>query len=94
MTSYSQHPEYMSESALNHTYHLASLQNASQASTNHFHFHSALEGRTLDHGFYRHMPIESQDSYNHESTASEPICPAPEGFPNVREFDQLMEKYD
>ncbi|PYH72516.1 integrase zinc binding domain-containing protein [Aspergillus vadensis CBS 113365] len=37
--------------------------------------------------------IESQDSQNESSMLSEPVIPPLDGFPNVREFDQLMKSY-
>ncbi|PLN77101.1 hypothetical protein BDW42DRAFT_188276 [Aspergillus taichungensis] len=37
--------------------------------------------------------IESQDSRNENTMLSEPVIPALEGFPDVREFDQLMKSY-
>ncbi|GCB19559.1 hypothetical protein AAWM_02444 [Aspergillus awamori] len=37
--------------------------------------------------------IESQDSQNENSMLSEPVIPPLDGFPNVREFDQLMKSY-
>ncbi|GES65612.1 hypothetical protein ATEIFO6365_0012000400 [Aspergillus terreus] len=37
--------------------------------------------------------IESQDSRNENTMLSEPVVPPLDGFPNVREFDQLMKSY-
>ncbi|OJJ95568.1 hypothetical protein ASPACDRAFT_36098 [Aspergillus aculeatus ATCC 16872] len=37
--------------------------------------------------------IEAQDSSNEHTMLSEPVVPPLEGFPNVREFDQLMKSY-
>ncbi|KAI9041720.1 uncharacterized protein KD926_006619 [Aspergillus affinis] len=37
--------------------------------------------------------IESQDSRNENTMLSEPVIPQLDGFPNVREFDQLMKSY-
>ncbi|KAB8240429.1 hypothetical protein F9C07_1563276 [Aspergillus flavus] len=37
--------------------------------------------------------IESQDSRNENTMLSEPVIPPLDGFPNVREFDQLMRSY-
>lgn len=37
--------------------------------------------------------IESQDSANECSMLSEPVVPPLDGFPDVREFDQLMKRY-
>ncbi|RAL07327.1 integrase zinc binding domain-containing protein [Aspergillus homomorphus CBS 101889] len=37
--------------------------------------------------------IEAQDSSNEHTMLSEPVLPPLEGFPNVREFDQLMKSY-
>ncbi|QSS56103.1 hypothetical protein I7I53_04217 [Histoplasma capsulatum var. duboisii H88] len=37
------------------------------------------------------VQVEDQTSYNENSMASEPVTPALEGFPNVQEFDLLME---
>ncbi|KAA8647540.1 uncharacterized protein ATNIH1004_006234 [Aspergillus tanneri] len=36
--------------------------------------------------------IESQDSRNENTMLSEPVIPPLDGFPNVREFDQLMKR--
>jgi hypothetical protein len=36
--------------------------------------------------------IESQESRNEISKLSEPVVPALDGFPDVKEFDQLMQK--
>ncbi|KAL4894653.1 hypothetical protein BDV59DRAFT_192495 [Aspergillus ambiguus] len=37
--------------------------------------------------------IESQESRNEYTMLSEPVVPPLDGFPNVREFDQLMKSY-
>lgn len=37
--------------------------------------------------------IESQDSANENTMLSEPVMPPLDGFPDVREFDQLMKRY-
>ena len=37
--------------------------------------------------------IESQDSANENTMLSEPVIPPLDGFPDVREFDQLMKRY-
>ncbi|KAF9882651.1 hypothetical protein FE257_005807 [Aspergillus nanangensis] len=37
--------------------------------------------------------IESQDSRNEGTMLSEPVIPPLDGFPSVREFDQLMKSY-
>ncbi|PYI30872.1 hypothetical protein BP00DRAFT_436551 [Aspergillus indologenus CBS 114.80] len=37
--------------------------------------------------------IEAQESSNEHTMLSEPVVPPLEGFPNVREFDQLMKSY-
>ncbi|RAK98058.1 integrase zinc binding domain-containing protein [Aspergillus ibericus CBS 121593] len=37
--------------------------------------------------------IESQDSQNENTMLSEAVIPPLDGFPNVREFDQLMKSY-
>jgi hypothetical protein len=37
--------------------------------------------------------IEDQESFCEESMQSEPVIPALDGFPDVREFDQLMKRY-
>ncbi|OAT11247.1 hypothetical protein BDBG_06189 [Blastomyces gilchristii SLH14081] len=37
------------------------------------------------------VEVEEQISYSGNSMTSDPVTPAPEGFPNVKEFDQLME---
>ncbi|KAL1958334.1 hypothetical protein VTO42DRAFT_4651 [Malbranchea cinnamomea] len=39
------------------------------------------------------LEIESQESCNEDTMLSEPVYPVPEGFPDVREFDQLMINY-
>jgi hypothetical protein len=36
--------------------------------------------------------VESQESFNEETMQSEPVTPALDGFPDVREFDQLMKR--
>ena len=36
--------------------------------------------------------IESQESVNQESMLSEPIVPALDGYPDVKEFDDLMKR--
>jgi hypothetical protein len=38
------------------------------------------------------IEIESQESRNEISKLSEPVVPALDGFPDVKEFDQLMQK--
>ncbi|KAI2448397.1 hypothetical protein LOY97_006829, partial [Ophidiomyces ophidiicola] len=48
-----------------------------------FHFHDSL----------RAVDIESQESFNEHSMLSEPVMPPLDGFPDVREFDQLMKSY-
>ena len=35
---------------------------------------------------------ESQDSFNEETKASEPVEPAMEGYPDVKDFDDLMKR--
>lgn len=37
--------------------------------------------------------IESQESTNENTMLSEPVMPPLDGFPDVREFDQLMKRY-
>ncbi|PTU20955.1 hypothetical protein P175DRAFT_0458907 [Aspergillus ochraceoroseus IBT 24754] len=37
--------------------------------------------------------LESQDSRNEDTMLSEPIIPSLDGFPNVKEFDQLVKSY-
>jgi hypothetical protein len=37
--------------------------------------------------------IESQESFNQESMLSEPIIPSLDGYPDVKEFDELMRRY-
>lgn len=37
--------------------------------------------------------IESQESINENTMLSEPVVPQLDGFPDVREFDQLMKRY-
>ncbi|KAJ5794438.1 hypothetical protein N7457_001037 [Penicillium paradoxum] len=37
--------------------------------------------------------IESQESHNEATLLSEAVIPAPSGFPDVKEFDQLMQNY-
>lgn len=37
--------------------------------------------------------IESQESRNESTMLSEPVIPPLDGFPDVREFDQLMKRY-
>lgn len=37
--------------------------------------------------------IENQDSANESAMLSEPVVPPLDGFPDVREFDQLMKRY-
>lgn len=37
--------------------------------------------------------IESQESPNEETMLSEPVMPPLDGFPDVQEFDQLMNRY-
>ncbi|EZG05502.1 hypothetical protein H106_04544 [Trichophyton rubrum CBS 735.88] len=39
------------------------------------------------------VEIEAQESCNEQTVLSEPVIPALEGFPDVREFDQLMKSY-
>jgi hypothetical protein len=41
---------------------------------------------------YSEIEIESQESRNEISKLSEPVVPALDGFPDVKEFDQLMQK--
>jgi hypothetical protein len=36
--------------------------------------------------------IEDQDSFNSDSMLSEPLVPAMEGYPDVKEFDELMRR--
>jgi hypothetical protein len=36
--------------------------------------------------------IESQESRNEGTMLSEPVVPALDGFPDVKEFDQLMQR--
>lgn len=36
--------------------------------------------------------VESQESPNEDTMLSEPVIPPLEGFPDVREFDQLMQR--
>lgn len=36
--------------------------------------------------------IENQESLNEESMLSEPVIPALEGFPDAKEFDQLIQR--
>jgi hypothetical protein len=38
------------------------------------------------------VDIESQESCNEGSKLSEPVLPTPDGFPDVKEFDQLMQR--
>ena len=35
---------------------------------------------------------ESQDSFNEDTRASEPVEPAMEGYPDVKDFDDLMKR--
>lgn len=35
---------------------------------------------------------ESQDSFNEDTKASEPVEPPMEGYPDVKEFDELMKR--
>jgi hypothetical protein len=35
---------------------------------------------------------ESQESFNEDTKASEPVEPAMEGYPDVKEFDELMKR--
>ncbi|EEP79219.1 predicted protein [Uncinocarpus reesii 1704] len=51
--------------------------------SNRFYFHDSL----------REVEIESQESFNEHTMLSEPVIPPLEGFPDVREFDQLMKSY-
>ncbi|KJF60553.1 uncharacterized protein CIMG_06334 [Coccidioides immitis RS] len=51
--------------------------------SNRFYFHDSL----------REVEIESQESFNEHTMQSEPVLPPLEGFPDVREFDQLMKSY-
>lgn len=37
--------------------------------------------------------IESQESRHEETMLSEPVVPALDGFPDVKEFDQLMRRF-
>jgi hypothetical protein len=37
--------------------------------------------------------IESQDSINQDTMLSEPMVPPLDGYPNVKEFDELMKRY-
>ncbi|EFE39336.1 hypothetical protein TRV_05928, partial [Trichophyton verrucosum HKI 0517] len=39
------------------------------------------------------VEIEAQESCNEQTVLSEPVIPALEGFPDVREFDQLMKRF-
>ncbi|KAJ5145627.1 uncharacterized protein N7515_000191 [Penicillium bovifimosum] len=39
------------------------------------------------------IEIESQESLNEATLLSEALVPAPSGFPDVKEFDQLMQSY-
>ncbi|QSS53022.1 hypothetical protein I7I53_00144 [Histoplasma capsulatum var. duboisii H88] len=48
------------------------------------------EQNTMDTDAHE-VQFEDQTSYNENSMASEPVTPALEGFPNVQEFDLLME---
>jgi hypothetical protein len=44
------------------------------------------------HDVLHEVEIESQESRQEISMLSEPVVPPLEGFPDVREFDQLMKK--
>lgn len=44
------------------------------------------------HDSLREPEIEGQESCNEQTMMSEPVVPALEGFPDVREFDQLMKR--
>ncbi|KAE8147953.1 hypothetical protein BDV25DRAFT_168777 [Aspergillus avenaceus] len=70
----------------------------------HHHHHQSVQ--YIPHTRYlqspRYMPfrealgeteIESQDSRHESTMMSEPVIPPLDGFPNVREFDQLMKSY-
>ncbi|KAJ5562271.1 hypothetical protein N7461_001032 [Penicillium sp. DV-2018c] len=39
------------------------------------------------------VEIESQESHNEATLLSEALVPAPSGFPDVKEFDKLMQSY-
>lgn len=40
------------------------------------------------------LETEEQDSVNRDSGQSEPMDPPLDGYPDVREFDELMKRYD
>jgi hypothetical protein len=61
-------------------------QYASQSRYPHLHRSFPL------HDPLREPEIESQESCNEHTMMSEPVVPALEGFPDVREFDQLMKR--
>ena len=44
------------------------------------------------HHLFSESEIESQDSPNEGTTLSEPVIPALDGFPDVQEFDRLMNR--
>jgi len=44
------------------------------------------------HETFHEAEIESQESCNENTMLSEPVVPPLEGFPDVREFDQLMKR--
>ena len=45
----------------------------------------------LDH--YQHSDVESQESANERTMLSEPVMPSLDGFPDIKEFDQLINLY-
>lgn len=45
---------------------------------------------TLTHDHYQLADIESQESVNENTMLSEPVLPPLEGFPDIRDFDRLI----
>lgn len=42
------------------------------------------------HDPYQHSDVESQESVNERTMLSEPVLPPLDGFPDIKEFDQLI----
>ncbi|WEW56320.1 hypothetical protein PRK78_001763 [Emydomyces testavorans] len=83
-SSQSLYPQSPPNSLTSPGYQYPQYVSQSRYSPSHrFYFHDSL----------REVEIESQESFNEHSMLSEPVMPPLEGFPDVREFDQLMKSY-
>ena len=53
---------------------------------------SYADRAALPHDSQSVIETEDQDSFNRDSMRSEPVSPPLEGYPDVKEFDQLMRR--